>query len=90
MLMQIGSTDLQFTNSSQPNGADPARANRTEKRRLRERLIMIDHAGSGCSGSSVVADFASLLLSSNVPLLYVAKQLSHAKATTTLDHYAKW
>ena len=46
---------------------------------------MIDHAGSGCSGSSVVADFASLLLSSNVPL-----QLSHAKATTTLDHYAKW
>ena len=51
---------------------------------------MIDHAGSGCSGSSVVADFASLLLSSNVPLLYVSKQLGHAKATTTLDHYAKW
>ena len=34
--------------------------------------------------------FASLLLSSNVPLLYVSKQLGHAKATTTLDHYAKW
>ena len=50
---------------------------------------MID-AGSGCSGSSVVADFASLLLSSNVPLLYVSTQLGHAKATTTLDHYAKW
>jgi integrase len=34
--------------------------------------------------------FASILLSSNVPLLYVSKQLGHAKATTTLDHYAKW
>ena len=34
--------------------------------------------------------FASLLLSSNVPLLYVSKQLGHAKPTTTLDHYAKW
>jgi integrase len=34
--------------------------------------------------------FASLLLSNNVPLLYVSKQLGHAKATTTLDHYAKW
>jgi integrase len=34
--------------------------------------------------------FASLLLSGNVPLLYVSKQLGHAKATTTLDHYAKW
>ena len=29
--------------------------------------------------------FASLLLSSNVPLLYVSKQLGHAKATTTLS-----
>jgi integrase len=34
--------------------------------------------------------FASILLSSNVPLLYVSKQLGHSKATTTLDHYAKW
>ena len=34
--------------------------------------------------------FASLLLSANVPLLYVSKQLGHAKLTTTLDHYAKW
>ena len=34
--------------------------------------------------------FASILLSSNVPLLYVSKQLGHFKATTTLDHYAKW
>jgi len=34
--------------------------------------------------------YASLLLSSNVPLLYVSKQLGHAKPTTTLDHYAKW
>jgi|GEM_PF-1138899 len=34
--------------------------------------------------------FASLLLSRNVPLLYVSKQLGHAKPTTTLDHYAKW
>jgi hypothetical protein len=34
--------------------------------------------------------FASLLLSCNVPLLYVSKQLGHAKPTTTLDHYAKW
>ncbi len=33
---------------------------------------------------------ASLLLSSNVPLLYVSKQLGHAKPTITLDHYAKW
>ena len=33
--------------------------------------------------------FASLLLSSNAPLLYVSRQLGHAKATTTLDHYAK-
>lgn len=29
-------------------------------------------------------------LSYNVPLLYVSKQLGHAKPTTTLDHYAKW
>ena len=34
--------------------------------------------------------FASLLLSGNVPLLYVSKQVGHAKATTTLDHDAKW
>ena len=25
-----------------------------------------------------------------MPLLYVLKQLEHAKPTTTLDHYAKW
>ena len=25
-----------------------------------------------------------------MPLLYVSKQLGHAKLTTTLDHYAKW
>ena len=34
--------------------------------------------------------FASLLLSGNVPLLYVSKMLGHSKPTTTLDHYAKW
>jgi integrase len=34
--------------------------------------------------------YASLLLSAGVPLLYVAKQLGHAKPTTTLRHYAKW
>jgi integrase len=34
--------------------------------------------------------FASLLLSSNVPLLYVAKMLGHSKATTTLKYYATW
>jgi integrase len=34
--------------------------------------------------------FASLLLSANVPLLYVAKMLGHAKATTTLKYYATW
>jgi integrase len=34
--------------------------------------------------------FASILLSCNVPLLYVSKQLGHAKLTTALDHYAKW
>jgi integrase len=33
--------------------------------------------------------YASILLSHNVPLLYVSKQLGHAKPTTTLDHYAK-
>ena len=34
--------------------------------------------------------FASLLLSSNVPLLYVSKQLGHANPTTTLRYYALW
>jgi len=34
--------------------------------------------------------FASILLSNNVPLLYVSKQLGHSKPTTTLKHYAKW
>ena len=34
--------------------------------------------------------FASLLLSANVPLLYVSRQLGHAKPTTTLQYYAKW
>ena len=34
--------------------------------------------------------FTSLLLSGNVPLLYVSKMLGHSKPTTTLDHYAKW
>jgi len=34
--------------------------------------------------------FASLLLSRNVPLLYVSKQLGHAKPTMTLDAYARW
>jgi len=34
--------------------------------------------------------FASLLLSSNVPLLYVSKQLGHANPTMTLKYYARW
>ncbi|MGB4889525.1 MAG: tyrosine-type recombinase/integrase [Nitrospira sp.] len=34
--------------------------------------------------------FASLLLSSNVPLLYVSQQLGHAKPTITLRYYARW
>jgi integrase len=34
--------------------------------------------------------FASLLLSSNVPLLYVSQQLGHAKPTITLKYYARW
>lgn len=34
--------------------------------------------------------FASLLLSSNVPLLYVSQQLGHAKPTITLRFYARW
>ncbi len=34
--------------------------------------------------------FASLLLSSNVPLLYVSHQLGHAKPTITLKYYARW
>jgi integrase len=34
--------------------------------------------------------FASLLLSSAVPLLYVSQQLGHANPTTTLKYYARW
>lgn len=34
--------------------------------------------------------FASLLLSSNVPLLYVSHQLGHTKPTITLKYYARW
>ncbi|MDK2742554.1 MAG: site-specific integrase [Nitrospira sp. BO4] len=34
--------------------------------------------------------FASLLLSSNIPLLYVSHQLGHAKPTMTLKYYARW
>jgi integrase len=34
--------------------------------------------------------YASRLLSAGVPLLYVSKQLGHAKPTTTLKHYAKY
>ena len=34
--------------------------------------------------------FASLLLSRNVPILYVSKQLGHKKPTTTMKHYATW
>lgn len=34
--------------------------------------------------------FASLLLSSNVPLLYVSQQLGHTKPTITLKYYARW
>lgn len=34
--------------------------------------------------------FASLLLSSNMPLLYVSKQLGHANPMTTLRYYARW
>ena len=34
--------------------------------------------------------FASLLLSSNVPLLYVSHQLGHSKPTITLKYYARW
>jgi len=32
--------------------------------------------------------YASILLGRSVSLLYVSKQLGHAKATTTLMHYA--
>ncbi len=34
--------------------------------------------------------FASLLLSSAVPLVYVSQQLGHANPTTTLKYYARW
>ena len=34
--------------------------------------------------------FASLLLSSNVPFLYVSHQLGHTKPTITLKYYARW
>jgi integrase len=34
--------------------------------------------------------YATRLLSAGVPLLYVSKQLGHAKPTTTLKHYAKY
>ena len=34
--------------------------------------------------------FASLLLLSAVPLLYVSQQLRHANPTTTLKHSARW
>lgn len=34
--------------------------------------------------------FASLLLSSNVPLLYVSQQLGHTRPTITLKYYARW
>ena len=34
--------------------------------------------------------FASLLLSSNLPLLYVSQQLGHSKPTITLKYYARW
>ena len=48
---------------------------------------------ASCQASSLTTcghTFAWILLSRNVPLLYVSKQMGHAKATTTLDHYAKW
>jgi integrase len=34
--------------------------------------------------------YASLLLSSGVPLLYVSQQLGHTNPTTTLRYYAHW
>jgi integrase len=34
--------------------------------------------------------FASLLLSANMPLLYVSQQLGHTKPTITLKYYARW
>ena len=34
--------------------------------------------------------YASLLLSANAPLLYVANRLGHKKPTMTLKHYAHW
>ncbi len=34
--------------------------------------------------------FGSILLSSGAPIGYVAKQMGHAKATTTLRYYSKW
>jgi integrase len=34
--------------------------------------------------------YASQLLTCGVQLAYVSKQLGHAKATVTADHYAKW
>ncbi|HEX7093303.1 MAG TPA: site-specific integrase, partial [Nitrospiraceae bacterium] len=34
--------------------------------------------------------YASLLLSSGVPLLYVSQQLGHTIPTTTLRYYARW
>jgi integrase len=34
--------------------------------------------------------YASLLLSSSVPLLYVSQQLGHTNPTTTLRYYARW
>jgi hypothetical protein len=48
------------------------------------------YALSRGAASEAKATFASLLLTQCAPITYVAAQLGHSKATTTLQWYAHW
>lgn len=66
-------------------GVDPSNFHARKWRRLLER------AGIGHRAPKDLRDsFASHLLTLGIPLGYIAKQLGHANAQITGEHYARW
>ena len=63
----------------------PSNFNRREWRRIRTRAGLPERKLKDLRDT-----YASHLLSANIPLPYVSKQLGHGDVLTTARHYARW
>ena len=65
-------------------GVDPDNWSKRELRRINKRV------GITIRRKDLRDTFASVLLSSGIPIKYISKQLGHSKTATTEKYYAKW